>query len=700
MKFPRKLIAREFKLILNDPALFGCTYLFYLSSSPKASTDVLQWHIGNGADLSIAANRKLTRLKGLTCLHAPIASLQQRRRRRILGSFDVEFPDFNVRMLERLWSKIDRCHFYCDKNDWINQKLRNMLLVQNDGDLFAVSESYSTLTDVARFTGNFDLWLEALAECGLDVKQVLAADKKIQRSKLFAVTEDLVHERRTQRGELQRHFDDISNLGGHIPGSNRQTRYASNMTTKSEQQQRKTRQKACNACIKSKRRCDLQHPSCRRCVIKGIACVYSSTRLHDHVSAASPDSSPDSSTGSSSNTTTSIVGGQQHAIPVYNENQQPPLLFHYQDDGLRQTLFQSDHYFLNNSNYITQPMQFFLSPGTWIVADSTASDRDRTHRSVHQLNSSVHQVRCWLKQWVEEGSNMFVHKRLYYAHDNNFGSDGRGRLQMSRCIQDAYTTCAAYFTCTSRNKQMVLGLVEERVATLLEEKCDEEDRDVFGNTNEVFDFSSPSPRLRIMNNSRSEENPAKPRSVLDHLARVQALLIYQIIRLFDGDPRSRMMAESLIPVLSRWCKNMIDSALLSSEYVHSAATISNTASQANIEKRITSDWNAWILAESVRRTWLVAGHMQCFYRLLSYGITVCPGGVMFTTRAGLWQADSAYEWWAKCREKDVLFCPSLESGRYLLRPGVASPEDIDDFGRFVLQIIEGEERVNKWLSVS
>ena len=73
---------------------------------------------------------------------------------------------------------------------------------------------------------------------------------------------------------------------------------------------------------------------------------------------------------------------------------------------------------------------------------------------------------------------------------------------------------------------------------------------------------------------------------------------------------------------------------------------------------------------------------------------------MFTTRAGLWQAESAYEWWSKFREKDVLFFPSLESGKHLLKPGVTSPDDIDDFGRFVLRIIEGEERVNKWLAVS
>jgi hypothetical protein len=384
------------------------------------------------------------------------------------------------------------------------------------------------------------------------------------------------------------------------------------------------------------------------------------------------------------------------------------LVFHYQNDGPQQPFFQSDHYFFNNNNnnnnnnnYATQSMQFFLLPGTWTVTVSTAKDRSRTHRSVPQLNSSVHEVQCWVKQWIEEGSNMFVHKRLYRTRDNNIGNssvDGKGRLHMPRCIQDAYTTCAAYFASTEKNREMMLGIVEDRVATLLDEEGDPDDHEIDSGNGEEFEDPFSTATLRIENDGQKSQKPSKPRSVQDHLARVQALLIYQIIRLFDSDPRSRIMAESLIPVLSRWCKQMLDGALLSSQYVNSATSSINTKNQAHIEKKLNSDWNAWILAESVRRTWLVAGHMQCIYQILSYGFSVCPGGLMFTTRAGLWQAESAYEWWAKCREKDALFCPSLESGKYLLKPGVA--DDVDDFGRFVLKIIEGEERVNKWLAVS
>ncbi|KAJ8106063.1 hypothetical protein OPT61_g9789 [Boeremia exigua] len=38
-----------------------------------------------------------------------------------------------------------------------------------------------------------------------------------------------------------------------------------------------TRRKSCAACVKSKRRCDLEYPFCRRCSVKGLDCTYPAT---------------------------------------------------------------------------------------------------------------------------------------------------------------------------------------------------------------------------------------------------------------------------------------------------------------------------------------------------------------------------------------------------------------------------------------
>jgi hypothetical protein len=43
-----------------------------------------------------------------------------------------------------------------------------------------------------------------------------------------------------------------------------------------------------------------------------------------------------------------------------------------------------------------------------------------------------------------------------------------------------------------------------------------------------------------------------PLDSLEHLARVQALLVYQVMCLHDGEIRLRHLAESHIPVLNSW----------------------------------------------------------------------------------------------------------------------------------------------------
>lgn len=387
------------------------------------------------------------------------------------------------------------------------------------------------------------------------------------------------------------------------------------------------------------------------------------------------------------------------------------------------SLLYSDELLLLQGNGISaNPALFFLVPGSWTVTSGEVAQRNRIPRTVPQLNKSVYQVQRWLRQWVEEGSNMFIHKNLYYHDDDgsggsSSGGDGAGALHMPQSIQDAYTTCAAYFACTLKNRKMMLRIIEQRVATLLTEQQEYQYRHHQDTDNSQFLSMEDNFHANGIEETRNRSSSKKTTSVQDHLARVQALLIYQLIRLYDGDMRSRLMAESLIPVLTRWCAQMLDSALLSSQYVsssmdaHQMGGNGKEKSPASTAKKLNSDWRAWILAESVRRTWLVAGHMQCIYRLLSYGINACPGGLMFTPRAGLWHAESAYEWWARCREKTkrragvsdssggsdgLLFCQSLESGSQLLKK--TNPDEVDDFGRFVLLIIAGEEKTNRWLS--
>jgi hypothetical protein len=205
VNLPWMSIAHEFLPILNDQDHFGRTALFLMSSNSKADLDIFQWHLSNGADLSISANGHNPRLKGLTCLHAAIASLQPRHQKCRFGPLDSNYAEI---LGCRFGTRKNKRPIY-DEDDRVTQKRRIQLLIQNGSDLFAVSESYGTPTDIARFTRNFGLWIDCLKSCGISPKQLLARDKKIERSKKFLVTKRLVYEQKLEQRKVRQHFDGI-----------------------------------------------------------------------------------------------------------------------------------------------------------------------------------------------------------------------------------------------------------------------------------------------------------------------------------------------------------------------------------------------------------------------------------------------------------------------------------------------------------
>ena len=186
---------------------------------------------------------------------------------------------------------------------------------------------------------------------------------------------------------------------------------------------------------------------------------------------------------------------------------------------------------------------------------------------------------------------------------------------------------------------------------------------------------------------------------LEHIARVQALLVYQILCLYDGDIRLRHVAESYIPVLNSWTEQMVEhasqavclgSSVISSAYEQTALgfDISFIALYEN------ACWYSWILAESIRRTWLVASGIQGTYLVIKHSRAVpCQGGIMFTTRSGVWEAQSALAWEKLCSEVNVGLMQVAEADKLFTE---VAPEDVDDFTMLILQATFGEERMERW----
>jgi hypothetical protein len=183
-----------------------------------------------------------------------------------------------------------------------------------------------------------------------------------------------------------------------------------------------------------------------------------------------------------------------------------------------------------------------------------------------------------------------------------------------------------------------------------------------------------------------------PLCTAQHLARVLSLLIYQFICLFDGDIRSRALAEKQIPVLEAWTAQLWESVNLD-------VTLHNTFGGDYLaEDKIHMAnhlWRNWILMENVRRVWMVVTYTQCIYLLTRDGTVSCTGTIDFTARGGLWDATSAATWLRMLEQKDPLAVVPHDSD--WLREAIAI-KDIDKFSLVSLCLGLDSDKMDAWIA--
>ncbi|KAM0287686.1 hypothetical protein ACHAQH_000215 [Verticillium albo-atrum] len=121
------------------------------------------------------------------------------------------------------------------------------------------------------------------------------------------------------------------------------------------------------------------------------------------------------------------------------------------------------------------------------------------------------QFRSYPKRWVtQNGFAPFVHPALYLS-----SSTGSPDSLLPLTLQDAFCACAAYAAKNDDNGDLILSIVESKATALL-----------------YADQSTW--------------------TLPEQLAALQALVMYQMIRWFDGDIRQRVLADSVEPVLAAW----------------------------------------------------------------------------------------------------------------------------------------------------
>ena len=200
-----------------------------------------------------------------------------------------------------------------------------------------------------------------------------------------------------------------------------------------------------------------------------------------------------------------------------------------------------------------------------------------------QVDFIVSQLQACIAQVVGGGKMPFIHHTAY-----------RGSLPQG--YQDLLGVSAMYRHKTPENKNTVFSMLDKNIS-----------------------------RLFATSNSWALD---------ELLLATQALVVYQIIRLFDeqGDIRQRANAERQSSILEAWTSRL-----------YTAGNLSATEGAPPGK----SAYDHWIVVESARRTVLVSTMLQCMYSLLrdgSCGQVPMMSNLPVSLCGRLWHK-SEEEWW-------------------------------------------------------
>ncbi|KAK5452274.1 hypothetical protein LTS15_007340 [Exophiala xenobiotica] len=417
------------------------------------------------------------------------------------------------------------------------------------------------------------------------------------------------------------------------------------------------RQKACIACADSKRRCDKQLPECQRCLDRDVDCAYPQPKkrrrdrawrdsqgeelptLQNHAGADALGSSLDFGDWGE-------LGAADLDIPL-SDVIIPYTPTPWETVGSLSTQGVG----LESGNIASTPCPWFLQNETWALRH--CNEEPACPVDI-RLDAFIRTVKEMLQNWVSHGYNSFIHQRLY-------------EKGMPTCLQDAFTMLAAYNGRTSAVTETVLQIAEERSSALV------------------------------------RQNPPTAggaQGIRAHLARVQALFVYEFIRLFDGSVRVRASAEQQLPTLRRWVIQMWEAVR---QYRGEDRSLGHypsqwTTTEFDREYDTASEmWQLWLLTESVRRSHIIINTITNVYQTMTKGWADCDGAVMFTARRGLWEADSAVKWCGLCCANSPLLVPSLQPGPLISQ---YAAEEVDDFAKMLWTFLVGTDKIQCWIDRS
>ncbi|KFA80982.1 hypothetical protein S40288_00814 [Stachybotrys chartarum IBT 40288] len=392
------------------------------------------------------------------------------------------------------------------------------------------------------------------------------------------------------------------------------------------------RRKSCNACIKAKRRCDAAYPACLRCAQRSIPCEYP-WRLND-VRARSSGPAVDS-----------LLAELEKDLmpPIIGLSPLPSAI-----DPMAELLPEPEPVFGDVNPFLGAiddvPMQL-IPQRHWVDGLPDNISEHVAEAITKRIQWSLDEIKRAPSKMVLTGGTPWCHAQLYAE-------------ATPRSIRDAHACCGLYMAKNVVNGPFILRTIESHVTDLV-----------------------------------ATPVPSSPRELL---ARTQALVLYQIIRFFDGNISCRAAAERTVPFLE-------DCAMTLMQHVQ----FDNDPSAQPCELPLyplaptKAFWKDWVFHESARRTLLFTYYFLQTYRLLANPkeLHACDGRLglcsSWTLSAHLWNASTPLEFAKAWRDSKHFVVTNAQFGAVLQE---AQADDVDAFGKIFITSLLGIEEAEGWLA--
>ncbi len=200
--------------------------------------------------------------------------------------------------------------------------------------------------------------------------------------------------------------------------------------------QRPSYRRACQACVKAKRKCDLQSPRCSRCSSRDLSCAYGSeTDIY-----TTPEPLP-------SLITSSRMEQSRSQFPFTPLSENLDMISFDCHSGVESGVFTE----IDDFQSLLQSLPLQSPLISW---EPTTSIAAMCSRGI--VNHLIRTFKSYPTQFLQQFRTPFLHPHSYHE-------------SLPKPIQDALLLCSAYSTKTAANNDFVFRIFEYRVKDLIQE---------------------------------------------------------------------------------------------------------------------------------------------------------------------------------------------------------------------------------------